>query len=69
MISISSLLFFFLFIIFALNAEAHHNPYVCSFTRGTQFTFVTVRNLWLSKLHVFSIANFSAFKAQSYSSW
>lgn len=55
MISISSLLFFFLFIIFPLNAEAHHNPYVLSFTCSashTQFTFVTVCNLWLNCMYL-----------------
>lgn len=58
MISISSLLFFFLFIIFPLNAEAHHNPYVHSFTSSASDIFVTVCNLWLAKLHVFNVDNF-----------
>lgn len=57
-ISISSLLFFFLFIIFPLNAEAHHSPYVDSFTSSASDIFVTVCNLWLAKLHVFSFDNF-----------
>lgn len=58
MISISSLLFFFLFIIFPLNAEAHHSPYVRSFTSSASDIFVTVCNLWLAKLHVFIFDNF-----------
>lgn len=57
-ISISSLLFFFLFIIFPLNAEAHHNPYVHSFASSAGGIFVTVCNSWLAKLHVFSFDNF-----------
>lgn len=57
-ISISSLLFFFLFIIFPLNAEAHHNPYVHSFASSAGGIFITVCNSGLAKLHVFSFDNF-----------